>query len=104
MIIYSVTISLDRGIEQNWLAWMQETHIPEVMATGHFEDYSFQQLLEPTVDPEMVTYNVHYHCATIEAYRAYEKNHAPKLRQAHEDRYANRFVSFRTLLKKVPAL
>ncbi|GIR13048.1 MAG: hypothetical protein CM15mP23_16230 [Cryomorphaceae bacterium] len=36
MIIYNVTINIDESISQEWLCWMQKTHILEVMNTGMF--------------------------------------------------------------------
>ena len=31
MIIYNVTISIDKEAETHWLDWMKNTHIPDVM-------------------------------------------------------------------------
>ena len=36
MIIYNVTVSIDQSIHEDWLQWMKEIHIPEVMETGFF--------------------------------------------------------------------
>ena len=36
MIIYNVTINIEESISQEWLCWIQKTHIPEVMNTGMF--------------------------------------------------------------------
>ena len=36
MIIYNVTINIEESISQEWMSWMQKTHIPEVMNTGMF--------------------------------------------------------------------
>ena len=38
MIIYNVTCHMDLALAEEWLRWMQEIHIPEVMATGCFLD------------------------------------------------------------------
>jgi hypothetical protein len=35
-VFYNVTVSLDPSIEQDWLQWMKEQHIPDVLATGMF--------------------------------------------------------------------
>ena len=32
MIVYNVTVSVDENITSDWLAWMKDEHIPEVMA------------------------------------------------------------------------
>ena len=36
MILYNVTVSIDYDIHQNWLKWMKEVHVPNVLATGLF--------------------------------------------------------------------
>jgi hypothetical protein len=38
MILYNVTVSIDPAVAEDWLAWMRSTHIPDVMATGCFEE------------------------------------------------------------------
>ena len=38
MIIYNVTISIDKEMEKTWIDWMKSTHIPDVMNTGMFLD------------------------------------------------------------------
>ena len=48
MIIYNVTVSLvDQNIHQDWLKWMKEIHIPEVMDTV-FLDNKICRLLVKT--------------------------------------------------------
>ena len=39
MIIYNVTVSVEESIKKDWLTWMQDVHIPEVMATGIFQNH-----------------------------------------------------------------
>ena len=34
MILYNVTVNIDTDVEEDWIEWMKETHIPEVMKTG----------------------------------------------------------------------
>jgi len=36
MYIYNVTMNIEESIQKNWLSWMKEVHIPEMMATGKF--------------------------------------------------------------------
>ena len=31
MYIYNVTVNIDESIAQEWLTWMQESHIPEML-------------------------------------------------------------------------
>lgn len=101
MIIFSETISLDKGIENDWLEWMQHTHIPNVLDTKLFSSFKIHKLLDPIVDDQMVTYNVQYVCDSVGIYRKYQREFAEKLNEAHYERYGNRFVSFKTLLEQI---
>ena len=38
MILYNVTLSIDPEISRDWLQWMREEHIPEVLATQCFTE------------------------------------------------------------------
>ena len=36
MILYNVTIKVDHDIHDEWMEWMKQTHIPQVLETGLF--------------------------------------------------------------------
>ena len=36
MYIYNVTVNVSDDVHIEWLKWMKETHIPDVMKTGCF--------------------------------------------------------------------
>ena len=99
MLIYNVTIQLDQEIVADWLDWMQQTHIPEVMETGHFQEYQLLRLMDDK--PEVSTYAVQYLCRGMDQLALYQANHAPALQASHRDRYEGKFVAFRTLLERV---
>jgi hypothetical protein len=101
MIIYSVTVSVEKAIADDWHTWMLEVHIPEVIATECFTSFSLHKIIEPVVDESMVTFNVQYSAKNMEVYELYRTLYAPKLQREHTKRYENRFVAFRTLLEKL---
>jgi len=100
MIIYNVTINIEESIQQEWLAWMQETHIPKVMNTGMFVSAKMSRVL---VEEQMggVTYSIQYSCESKSKLDEYQKNCAPQLQQEHTKKYPGKFVAFRTLLDVV---
>lgn len=100
MIIYSVTVTLDTAVETDWVAWMRTQHIPDVMETGCFSAAHLQRLLDPEPDPGLATYNIQYECPNMETYEAYRDQFAPQLQYDHTMRYKDRFVAFRTLLRR----
>ena len=45
MIIYNVTVNIDESIHEEWLLWMKNVHIPDVMETGHFLENKICKIL-----------------------------------------------------------
>ncbi len=99
MIIYNVTVNIDHDAHDAWVLWMRTTHIPEVMATGHFvESRMFRILAE---DEGGITYAIQYAAPDMAAYERYLTEHAPRLQHAAQQEFGGRFVAFRTLLEHV---
>ena len=97
MIIYNVTLNVDTDAHQEWLAWMKEVHIHDVMATGLFLDCRLCRVLAE--DEGGVTYAVQYTCADMATYERYRLEHAPRLQAETQKHYGGRFAAFRTLLE-----
>ena len=100
MIIYNVTVNIDNSVAEEWLLWMKETHIPQVMDTGLFTTYRIMRLIGDE-DSGGITYAIQYSCASIDHYEKYQAHHAPALQADHTNKYRDRFVAFRTLLEIV---
>lgn len=100
MIIYNVTIKVTHYINERWLQWMKEEHIPDIMATGLFHDYRMCRLLEQD-DQDGPTYTIQYFTDSLENYQTYLQEHAPLMRQKTFDLFGNQFVAFRTVMQVV---
>jgi hypothetical protein len=101
MIIYNVTINIDHEVHDQWLEWMRDTHIPEVMATGSFLGHRFCRVLAD--DEGGATYAIQYTCADMATYERYRDEHAARLQAETQRHFGGRFVAFRTLLEVVNA-
>ena len=101
MIIYSVTVSIESEIHDEWLNWMLARHIPDVMETGYFSRYDVRRLLEPAPEPGHQTYNIQYQCKSMEQLERYQQLEAPRLQKDHQLRYRDRFAAIRTILADV---
>ena len=101
MIVYSVTLNVDEDVHEEWLSWMNEVHIPEVMETGHFENHRILRLINHSSDEPGETYNIQYDCPSMAELHKYQSRHAPKLQKDVNDRYEGKFAAFRTLLETV---
>lgn len=100
MICYNVTVKIDPQIETDWVKWQKEEHIPEVMATGLFNEFKFFKLLEQD-ETEGVTYVVQYFSPSIEDYTRYIKEFAAELREKAFAKWQHQFIAFRTVMKLV---
>jgi Domain of unknown function (DUF4286) len=100
MIIYNVTIKVANAIQQDWLQWLKEEHIPEVIATGCFTHAVIVRLLEVD-DREGPTYAVQYHAPSKALYNNYIENHAPAMRQKSFDKWGDQFIAFRSVMQVV---
>ncbi len=99
MIVYNVTVNVDDDIHDEWLDWMKNIHIPEVMKAGGF---IANRIAKVMVEEEAgTTYSIQYTAKNMHDLEEYQKNHAPALQAEHTNRYKGKFVAFRTLLKVV---
>lgn len=97
MIIYNVTVNVDYDIHDEWLDWMKEVHIPEVLNTGLFFEAKMSRILAEEEGGK--SYSIQYTCDSMESYEKYRDQFAPHLQQKHTEKYAGKFVAFRTLLR-----
>lgn len=99
MIIYNVTVNVENDIRDEWVAWMRDIHIPDVMRTGKFRNYRFTEVM---VDEESgTTFSIQYLAASMEELQDYQHNHAAALQREHTEKFPNKYVAFRTLLKLI---
>ncbi len=100
MIIYNVTINIEKSVHDEWLEWMKTCHVPDVMRTGLFKENKILRVLGDE-DSGGHTYSFQYWCESMEKYLQYQDIYAPALRGEHNNRYKDKFVAFRTLLETV---
>jgi hypothetical protein len=99
MHIYNITINIDDSAREAWLRWMQKTHIPDVLATGLFISCRFCRVL---VDEESgTTWSIQYLVKDLETLKLYQEMYAPGLQKEHQEKFAGKFVAFRTVLELV---
>ncbi|NHF60632.1 DUF4286 family protein [Flavobacteriaceae bacterium TP-CH-4] len=100
MFIYNVTTNIEESVHDEWLRWMKESHIPDVLATGKFLDAKMTKVL---VEEELggQTYSVQFTVADRETLQKYYDQDAARLREDANRLFAGKFVSFRTELQVV---
>ena len=97
MILYNVTVKVEKEIAEEWLRWMQETHVPAVMATGRFTEYKLCRILHEEEDG--LTFAVQYFSPDMATFHQFYLEDSPRLQKAHKDRFGERYVTIRTLME-----
>lgn len=101
MILYNVTIILDEEIHVNWLKWLKNQHLKEMMGTGFFISYRVLKVLDSP--NEGVTYCVQYIADSVEKYNEYMQKHPNQLQANVPTEFLNKFVVFSTLMEFIEA-
>jgi hypothetical protein len=100
MILYNVTINIDMEKEEEFVTWMKRVHIPEVMATGIFEENKFFRLLQE-VEEGGANYSAQYSAKNMENIHQYQQYFAKDLQKKLKVKFGDHFVAFRSLLELV---
>lgn len=98
MYIYNVTINVEEDIHSQWLKWIREIHIPEMIATGKFTHAKMLRVMA-IEETGGITYSIQYFTDSKETLEKYYTEDAPRLRQDGMHRFAGKFVAFRTELE-----
>ena len=100
MIIYNVTTNIHESVKDQWLKWMQEKHIPEILATKKF---SSARIVRVMIEEEMggITYSVQYVTDSKETLERCYIEDEPKFHQEALGLFADKLLSFRTELELI---
>ena len=96
-ILYNVTVNIDHEIEEEWLHWMRDTHIPDVLKTGFFLEARMCRVLADDMGGQ--TYSMQYLAPDMQSYKKYIHEEAPRLQEEYNTRYEGKYVAFRTILE-----
>ena len=100
MILYNVTVSVENTVAEEWLQWMKEVHIPEVMATTYFIKNQIARMVDEE-DNGGTTYAIQYFARNMEDLLEYQRDHAPALQAKTANRYGEKALAFRSILEVI---
>jgi hypothetical protein len=99
MILYNVTINIDYDVHDEWLKWMKEVHVPDVINTRLFLNARICRIHAEEEGGK--SYSIQYLLKNMKDYELYQKDFSSKLQQEHSLKYKGKFVAFRTILEVV---
>ncbi len=99
MILYNITIIIEDSMQEEWLGWMNKNFVDRVMDT---ELFASSRLLKVLDSPnEGITYCIQFIADNISLYHQFKQDHEPVILEDLSSRFANRFVSFSTLMELI---
>lgn len=100
MIIYNVTLKVHESIKTEWLQWLKDEHIPDIIQTGCFTHAVILKLMEVD-ESEGPTYAVQYHAVSKSLYNNYIDKYSGEMRQKSFNKWGNKFIAFRSVMQVV---
>lgn len=100
MILYNITIKVHNSIHNEWLQWLKEEHVPDVMQTECFSDFKILRLLEID-EAEGPTYAIQYFAESKSLYNLYIEKFAGEMRNRSFAKWSDKFIAFRSVMQIV---
>jgi len=100
MLLYNVTVGIDKDIEEEWIEWIRVNHIPKVMNTGLFVDSRIYKILHDD-DNGTISYSIQYFAKNINLVTEYLQKFAPTIIEEHRSHFKDKHVVFQTLLEEI---
>lgn len=98
MIEYSVQITISKIIEKEWLDYMLNKHINDVMSTGFFLSYKILKKVDDDY-AEKSEYSIRYLCSSKEKFDEYITKDAKRLQSEHIEKFGEHFTAKRNLFE-----
>ncbi len=94
-IIYEVNLTVDKQLEVEYSAWLQQ-HVEQMLSLPGFITATSYRVTEP-VPPSKACWTVHYVLQHQAALDQYLQNHAPAMREDGVKHFGNRFTASRRI-------
>ncbi len=100
MILYNVTIKVHSSIHNEWLHWLKEEHVIDIMQTECFSNFKILKLLEVD-ETEGPTYAIQYFAESKALYNLYIEKFAGEMRNRSFTKWGDKFIAFRSVMQIV---
>jgi hypothetical protein len=98
-VIYNVTVNVSDEAKERWLAWVQQSHLPEILKSGFFTKALLAKV--NALDYGGTTYAIQYFAPSHDHYQRYLQELAPRIYETTQQLFADQLHSFQTLLEVV---
>ena len=100
MYIYNVTTQVKEYIKVEWLEWMRNDFIPEMIATELFSHYRIVKILDID-ESDGPTYAIQYFTDNRAKYDQFVQIYSDKLSQKAIEKWKDKIFSFRSFMEVI---
>jgi hypothetical protein len=86
--MYEVQIQVQQTHADQWLSWMLEKHIPDVMQTGTFLSCELCRITQPAIQG-IVLFRITYTAISEQALQDYRAHISPALQKEHNELFGD---------------
>jgi hypothetical protein len=90
-------MNVEENIKGEWLSWMRNDYIPQVMSCGIFYHAQINRVIAK--DDSDYTFTIAYKCHTMRDLHQYQVKFADQFNQKHLERYGNKVLTFSTIME-----
>ena len=100
MIIYNITTKVHHSISAEWLQWLKDVHVNDVMQSECFTEFKIVKLLEVD-EVEGPTFAVQFFADSKALYNRYIEKFAGEMRNRSFAKWGDKFISIRSVMQIV---
>ena len=97
MVVYKVIIQIEKKIEKEWLKWMYDVHIPEIMDLKIIYKSRLFSIIKIR-EEEFSSYCIEYYCRSENQYNIYKEKYSKDLQIKHLEKFKGKFNGKRLIL------
>ncbi|MCH7398835.1 DUF4286 family protein [Belliella sp. DSM 107340] len=100
MILYNITVNVEKDVEKEWLDWMKNTHVPYIMETGLFVENKMFRIMHDSEDGG-INYSVQFFAKDMQSVMTYQNTYFDAHNAIVQQKFPKKLAIFMTLLESV---
>ncbi len=100
MLIFNITFLVADKVADKWLQWVNNTHIPDMLALGYFTEPQLAKVLG-NHGQDGSSYAVQYHVADMETLESWHQEHGSGMERNCAALFGEEVLLFTTVLELI---
>ena len=100
MLIFNTTYKVSAKVNDNWINWTKESHIPFMLDSGSFSKAQISKIVG-SEDEEGTSYSVQFHIDDMNSLMNWHKNNASAFQNSCSVAFGNEVSFFSTVLELI---